>query len=212
LGALSLTAAARYDRIAQLLIPGYSSLARLGVALLATSPLGAMPGASILVAGCGTGAELLEARRQRPDWRLTAIDPSPAMLAAARERLTSEQDSEQDNAGEGITWQDTRLEDLDSSTGFDGFSGPPVRWMGKRSPTMNPCVDSPKPCIRSDRPGWPPWWKQPASATRHRCSGPWITRACCCNASHELGPILTLDDRCTRFKRPGGLGCGGDGD
>lgn len=120
LGALSLTAAARYDRIAQLLIPGYSSLARLGVALLATSPLGAMPGASILVAGCGTGAELLEARRQRPDWRLTAIDPSPAMLAAARERLTSEQDSEQDNAGEGITWQDTRLEDLDSSTGFDG--------------------------------------------------------------------------------------------
>jgi tRNA (cmo5U34)-methyltransferase len=117
---LSLTAAARYDRIAQLLIPGYSSLARLGVALLATSPLGAMPGASILVAGCGTGAELLEARRQRPDWRLTAIDPSPAMLAAARERLTSEQDSEQDKAGEGITWQDTRLEDLDSSTGFDG--------------------------------------------------------------------------------------------
>ncbi len=115
-GALSHTAAARYDRIAQLLIPGYSSLARLGVALLATSPLGVMPGASILVAGCGTGAELLEARRQRPDWRLTAIDPSPAMLAAARERLTSEQG----NAGEGITWQDTRLEDLDNSTGFDG--------------------------------------------------------------------------------------------
>ncbi len=116
MGALSLTAAARYDRTAQLLIPGYSSLARLGVALLATSPLGATPGASILVAGCGTGAELLEARRQRPDWRLTAIDPSPAMLAAARERLTSEQG----NSGENITWQDARLEDLDITAGFDG--------------------------------------------------------------------------------------------
>jgi tRNA (cmo5U34)-methyltransferase len=128
---LSDTAAARYDRIAQLLIPGYSSLARLGVALLATSPLGATPGASILVAGCGTGAELLEARRQRPDWRLTAIDPSPAMLAAARERLASEpglsvegsrgQGNRGEGSGsEGIRWQDTRLEDLDPTTGFDG--------------------------------------------------------------------------------------------
>jgi tRNA (cmo5U34)-methyltransferase len=128
---LSDTAAARYDRIAQLLIPGYSSLARLGVALLATSPLGATPGASILVAGCGTGAELLEARRQRPDWRLTAIDPSPAMLAAARELLASEpglsvegsrgQGNRGEGSGsEGIRWQDTRLEDLDPTTGFDG--------------------------------------------------------------------------------------------
>ena len=128
---MSDTAAARYDRIAQLLIPGYSSLARLGVALLATSPLGATPGASILVAGCGTGAELLEARRQRPDWRLTAIDPSPAMLAAARELLASEpglsvegsrgQGNRGEGSGsEGIRWQDTRLEDLDPTTGFDG--------------------------------------------------------------------------------------------
>jgi tRNA (cmo5U34)-methyltransferase len=123
---LSDTAAARYDRIAQLLIPGYSSLARLGVALLATSPLGATPGASILVAGCGTGAELLEARRQRPDWRLTAIDPSPGMLAAARERLASEPGNRGEgnrgdgSGGDGIRWQDTRLEDLDPTTGFDG--------------------------------------------------------------------------------------------
>ena len=117
LDSLSDTAAARYDRIARLLIPGYSSLARLGVALLATSPLGAASGASIMVAGCGTGAELLEARRQRPDWRLTAIDPSEAMLAAARERLTSEGL----DGNEAIHWQDSRLEDLESTeTGFDG--------------------------------------------------------------------------------------------
>ena len=65
----------RYDRVVARLIPGYASLARLGVALLATSPQASVPGASVLVVGCGTGAELLEARRQRPDWRLTGLDP-----------------------------------------------------------------------------------------------------------------------------------------
>ncbi len=71
----------------QRLIPGYASLARLGVALLAASPRASAEGAAVLVAGCGTGAELLEARNQRPDWRLTAIDPSAEMLEIARRRL-----------------------------------------------------------------------------------------------------------------------------
>ena len=80
-------AADRYDLIQQQLIPGYGSLARLAVALLAASPLASEPGAEVLVAGCGTGAELQEAVAQRPDWRLGAIDPSAAMLAEARKRL-----------------------------------------------------------------------------------------------------------------------------
>ncbi|MFM9102491.1 MAG: hypothetical protein ACKOPS_14655, partial [Cyanobium sp.] len=61
-----------YDRIVPCLIPGYASLARLAVALLAASPLAGADGAEVLVAGCGTGAELVEARAQRPDWRLMA--------------------------------------------------------------------------------------------------------------------------------------------
>ena len=76
-----------YDRIQSQVIPGYGSLARLAVALLAASPLAQAPAAEVLVAGCGTGSELLEATAQRPDWQLTALDPSAAMLAEARQKL-----------------------------------------------------------------------------------------------------------------------------
>ncbi len=104
-----------YDRVVQRLIPGYASLARLGVALLAASPKAGPAGTSVLVAGCGTGAELLEARRQRPDWQLTATDPSSEMLAIARARL---------EGGEGIEWRQSTVETLSEAEGmaerFDG--------------------------------------------------------------------------------------------
>lgn len=104
-------AAVDHDRLVQQVVPGYASLARLGVALLAASPLGAQAGARVLVAGCGTGAELQEARHQRPDWRLTALDPSKPMLAAARRRL-----QDQPN----ISWQATTVEQLTSGEPHDG--------------------------------------------------------------------------------------------
>lgn len=94
----------------QQLIPGYASLARLAVALLAASPRAGRDGAQVLVAGCGTGAELVEARAQRPDWRITAIDPSADMLAEAQQRL-----------GEaGIVWRQARVEDLQADACFAG--------------------------------------------------------------------------------------------
>jgi tRNA (cmo5U34)-methyltransferase len=105
------TADPGYDRIVQQLIPGYASLARLGVALLAASPLASGPDSSVLVAGCGTGAELLEARAQRPDWRLTALDPAEEMLAVARTRLQ----------GQGsIDWRCSTVEELQAEACFDG--------------------------------------------------------------------------------------------
>ncbi len=108
------TAPASYDLIAQQLIPGYASLARLAVSLLAASPLASGAGASVLVAGCGTGAELLEARTQRPDWRLTAVDPSAAMLEASRTRLEAA-------GGNGtIQWQQSTVEELALEASFDG--------------------------------------------------------------------------------------------
>ncbi len=102
-----------YDRLAEQLIPGYASLARLSVALLAVSPLAAAAGAEVLVAGCGTGGELLEARRQRPDWRLTALEPAAAMLAEARRRLSGE-------GGEAIAWHGTTAEAFGAEACFDG--------------------------------------------------------------------------------------------
>jgi tRNA (cmo5U34)-methyltransferase len=103
-----------YDRVVQRLIPGYASLARLGVALLAASPRASAEGAAVLVAGCGTGAELLEARNQRPDWRLTAIDPSAEMLEIARRRL---------GGGDGITWRRSTVEELAEAGDAAGFDG-----------------------------------------------------------------------------------------
>jgi tRNA (cmo5U34)-methyltransferase len=81
------------------------------VALLSVSPLASRSGAAVLVAGCGTGAELIEARSQRPDWHLTALDPSAAMLSVARERLGS--------TG-GIEWEQARVEDLQALDHFHG--------------------------------------------------------------------------------------------
>ena len=118
-------AADRYDLIQQQLIPGYGSLARLAVALLAASPLASEPGAEVLVAGCGTGAELQEAVAQRPDWRLGAIDPSAAMLAEARSRLAgahSRLAGAHSRLAEApaIDWQQTTVEQLTEAPGYQG--------------------------------------------------------------------------------------------
>ena len=106
-----------YDLIVQQLIPGYASLARLAVSLLAVSPRASRAGAAVLVAGCGTGAELVEARLQRPDWQLTAIDPSSAMLAAAQRRLEGVATPPEAPA---IDWIRTTVEELSRPAGFDG--------------------------------------------------------------------------------------------
>ena len=100
-----------YDRLVARLIPGYAGLARLSVALLAASPLACAPGAAVLVAGCGTGTELLEAQRQRPDWQLTGLDPSAAMLSMAQTRLVG---------STGIRWLQSTVEALDEEASFDG--------------------------------------------------------------------------------------------
>ncbi len=99
-----------YDLVIQQLIPGYASLARLAVALLSASPLASKPGSAVLVAGCGTGAELVEARAQRPDWKLTAIDPSLEMLQAAKARV----------GADGIEWIQTSVETLDQNASYAG--------------------------------------------------------------------------------------------
>jgi tRNA (cmo5U34)-methyltransferase len=104
-----------YDSLVDSLIPGYSSLARLSVSLLAASPLARARDASVLVAGCGSGAELLEARRLCPAWSLTALDPSPTMLAIARQKVQDQGDS-----AAPIRWIEGNVEDLPAQAVFDG--------------------------------------------------------------------------------------------
>lgn len=102
---------AGYERLQSQVIPGYGSLARLSVALLAASAAASAAAAEVLVAGCGTGAELLEATAQRPDWSLTALDPSAEMLQEAQRRL----------GGQGrIQWQQSTVEALVDAPGMAG--------------------------------------------------------------------------------------------
>jgi tRNA (cmo5U34)-methyltransferase len=99
-----------YDDRAERQIPGYRSLARLAVALLSGSPTAAVIGSPVLVVGCGTGAELLEARAQRGDWQLTAVDPDAAMLRAAQERLGA--------AAKDVDWVHGPVENLPGERRF----------------------------------------------------------------------------------------------
>lgn len=105
-----------YDSLVESRIPGYTSLARLSVSVLAASPRAGEPGAAVLVAGCGSGAELLAARQLRPDWRLTAVDPAPDMLALARRKLAAEAGG----AEPTIQWLEGTVEDLAVEPLFDG--------------------------------------------------------------------------------------------
>jgi tRNA (cmo5U34)-methyltransferase len=107
-----------YDSLIASLIPGYTSLARLSVSLIAASPLAQARGSSVLVAGCGSGAELLAARQLRPDWHLTALDPSQDMLAMARDKLQAPPGDQQ--AMGPIQWVQGTVEDLTGEPAFDG--------------------------------------------------------------------------------------------
>lgn len=111
---------AEYDHLVEQLIPGYASLARLSVALLAASPQAGKAGAAVLVAGCGSGAELLEAKQQRPDWRLTAVDPSEAMLAIARRKLSAAAAVPAPASTPAIDWIQGTVEDVAAVSAFDG--------------------------------------------------------------------------------------------
>jgi tRNA (cmo5U34)-methyltransferase len=76
--------AERYDRDAEVAIPGYRTLHELATALLR----GSLPiEARVLVAGAGTGMELAVLGSAAPGWRLTGVDPSAAMLDRARRRI-----------------------------------------------------------------------------------------------------------------------------
>lgn len=79
-GAFADTYETRIDR----LVPGYRlahelTLARLSVLLPEQ--------ATVLVAGAGTGTEILIQAGHRPGWRFVAVEPSPDMLAILKARV-----------------------------------------------------------------------------------------------------------------------------
>ncbi len=81
------TRASEYAVQSRIALAGYDACHELAACLL-TASLGRDSSARILVVGAGgTAQEILVAGRLEPNWRFTAVDPSPAMLAGARASL-----------------------------------------------------------------------------------------------------------------------------
>lgn len=73
-----------YDDIIRKVVPGYDVLHQMVAVELDQC---VTEQADVLVAGCGTGAEIEVLAPSRPGWRFTGFDPSAEMLQAAAERM-----------------------------------------------------------------------------------------------------------------------------
>jgi tRNA (cmo5U34)-methyltransferase len=81
--------ASHYDAGASAGMAGYHAMHEVIAATMAATLKG-KGAASVLCVGVGTGQELLPyARYGAPSWRFTGVDPSPHMLAVAREHTSS---------------------------------------------------------------------------------------------------------------------------
>ncbi|MCB8882442.1 class I SAM-dependent methyltransferase [Acidisoma cellulosilytica] len=79
--------AEEYERQSRIALAGYEACHELAACLLAAS-LGSGTEALLLVAGAGgTGNEILTAGGLEPGWRFVAVDPAPAMLDLAMDRV-----------------------------------------------------------------------------------------------------------------------------
>lgn len=75
-----------YDDIAQKIIPAYHSIYELTHHLLRDK---LDKEARILVAGAGTGKEIIDCSQNNPQWSFTGFDPAEPMLSIAREKVES---------------------------------------------------------------------------------------------------------------------------
>lgn len=76
-------AARDYDTRILRMVPGYNLAQELAATMLTAKPVPT----KILVAGCGTGSEIIAIAKALPQADITGVDPSPGMIAAARKRM-----------------------------------------------------------------------------------------------------------------------------
>ncbi len=75
-----------YDDTAHKIIPGYHTIYELTLHLLKA---GLNKDARILVAGAGTGKEIIEYSEMNPHWHFTGFDPAESMLSIARQKVAA---------------------------------------------------------------------------------------------------------------------------
>lgn len=99
-----------YDRSIICYCPGYSEMFRLCHAMLLSR---LSDDAQLLIAGAGSGAEILEMAPSNPKWQFTALDPSKEMLSIAREKIN------QLHIKNAIEYHDCYLSDYSEQKEFD---------------------------------------------------------------------------------------------
>ncbi|MCB1353082.1 MAG: methyltransferase [Rhodobacteraceae bacterium] len=105
--------AGEYAEQARIALAGYDACHELSACMLSAA-LGAGGSARVLVAGAGgTAGEIVAAARLEPGWTFTAVDPSPPMLALARDRLAAE------GLAARVETVPGTVADLDPRPGFD---------------------------------------------------------------------------------------------
>lgn len=80
--------AGEYDRQSRIALAGYDACHDLTACMLSAA-LGPGAPARLLVAGIGTGQEVLSISALEPTWTFTAVDPAPPMIDLARERMAA---------------------------------------------------------------------------------------------------------------------------
>lgn len=98
-----------YERRANAGIAGREGLYRLCSAFM----LGMPPKARVLIAGCGTGEELVRLAKQFPEATFVGIDPASAMLDYCADRVAAE------GLGDRVSLAPTTLEAYSSAQRFD---------------------------------------------------------------------------------------------
>ncbi len=74
-----------YDDLIRGKIPGYDAMHDMARLILKNS---VPEEAKVLIVGAGTGTETVALLESSPAWRITAVDPSEAMLATAAEKIS----------------------------------------------------------------------------------------------------------------------------
>lgn len=82
--------ATNYDNFVNTWIPSYETFIELASNVIGLkTPSTENP--QILIAGCGSGTEMLQMSRHYSHWQLTGVDPSPEMIEQATEKLAGHQ-------------------------------------------------------------------------------------------------------------------------
>ncbi|WP_261384250.1 class I SAM-dependent methyltransferase [Planococcus sp. CPCC 101016] len=103
--------ATEYDKGVRRTLPTYDPMLRLSQTFLRSA---LNENAEVLVVGCGGGNELKAFGVPNPEWRFTAVDPSKAMLEAAKAK------AEHAGIEDRIEWINGTVMEVPTEKSFDG--------------------------------------------------------------------------------------------